>query len=153
MKQSLVIFLFCVSLLTIGSKVHAQDSKIGIGAIVNSPTGLSVKAWVNDDFAIDGAFSFQVGKAFSNTYLHVDALQHQPAGNEALKFYYGLGSRFIWRDSTNDVTAGIRVPGGISYNINQTNIEGFFEIVPTLDINPLVTFGFQGAVGLRLYLN
>lgn len=153
MKKIVLIILFCGSLLIIGQSVHAQDSGFGVGAMINSPTGVSAKAWINEDFAIDGAFSFQVGSGISQTYLHVDALQHHQTNNQQLKFYYGLGSRFLWNDQTNDVTAGIRVPGGISYTITNTKLESFFEIAPTIDFTPITQFGFEGAAGLRVYLN
>ncbi|TYP95523.1 hypothetical protein LX73_0830 [Fodinibius salinus] len=153
MKKVLLIIFFCGTLLTIGHSAYAQNSGFGVGAIINSPTGISAKAWINEDFAIDGAFSFQVGTGISQTYLHVNALQHHQTNNQQLKFYYGLGSRFLWNDLTNDVTAGIRVPGGISYAINNTKLESFFEIAPTIDFTPITRFGFEGAVGLRIYLN
>lgn len=153
MKKVLLIILFCGSLLFIGQSAYAQDSGFGVGAMINSPTGVSAKAWINEDFAIDGAFSFQVGSGISQTYLHVNALQHHQAENQQLKFYYGLGSRFLWSDPSNNVTAGIRVPGGVSYTISNTKLESFFEIAPTIDFTPITRFGFEGAVGLRLYLN
>lgn len=153
MKKSLVILLFCGSLLFVGQTAVAQNSGIGVGAMINTPTGLSVKAWINDDLAIDGAMTFNLGENFSQFYFHGNALLHQDTDHPQLQYFYGLGARFNWTDIGNDLIVGIRGPGGITYQFDESNIESFFEIAPTIDFTPDFRFFFGGAVGMRVYLN
>lgn len=154
MKKSIFVLLFCGALLFAGQSAVAQDSKIGIGAMINSPTGLSVKAWVNNNIAVDGALSFTLAENVSQLYFHSDVLQHGDAiDHELLQHYYGLGIRLIWSDIGDDLIAGLRGPIGMTYAFEETNIESFFEIVPTLDFSPDARFFFGGALGMRIYLN
>lgn len=154
MKKSLVVVLFCGSLLLAGQSAVAQDNRIGIGAMINSPTGLSAKVWFSNSLAVDGALSFNISEFNSNIYLHSDVLQHNNAiYSDLLQSYYGLGFRILWSDVTDNITAGLRGPIGITYSYEETSIESFFEIAPTLDFAPDARFFFGGAVGMRIYLN
>lgn len=154
MKKSLLVLLFCGSLLLAGQTAFAQNSGFGVGAIINNPNGLSAKAWVNDQFAIDAAFTFSLSDNFSQVYLHGDVLQHSDAIHaEGLQLYYGLGIRLLWDDLTDDLNSGLRGPIGTEYSFEGSNIKSFIEIVPTLDFTPDASFFFSGAVGMRVYLN
>lgn len=153
MKKSLLVLLFCGSLLLTGHSAIAQNSGIGVGAMINSPTGLSVKAWIDEDLAIDGAFSFDIGNNISQFYIHGDALLHKDTDVAEMQYFYGLGARFNWTDIGNDLIVGIRAPGGVVYNFENSDFESFFEIAPTIDFTPDFRFVFAGAVGMRVYLN
>ena len=158
MKKLLVITLFCCSLLVLNQSVSAQQSGIGVGAILNGPTGISTKVWVNDNFAVDGALSMTLSENFQSVYLHSNLLYHNNALNEkldlnnsSLRSYYGAGIRLILQDFDNVV--GIRVPVGLSYSLDNAPLGTFFELAPTFDIEPAFRFSFAGAIGLRYYLN
>jgi hypothetical protein len=160
MKKYLIVSLFCATVLFISRPTFAQDSGFGIGAMLNDPTGISMKGWVNEDFAIDGAVSFEVGRNFSQFYLHADAIQHTESGDEdfdlengELRLYYGAGMRLIWIDTVDDLFLGIRGPVGINYTSDDAPIDAFFELVPTIDFSPRFRFSFAGALGLRIFLN
>lgn len=154
MKKSLLILLFCGSLLFVENTAVAQDSGFGVGAIINAPTGVSAKAWVSEDFAVDGAFTFSISDNFSQVYFHADALKHSYAiTSDVLQLYYGLGVRLTWDDLTDDLNAGLRGPIGTEYSFEGTNIKSFLEIAPTLDFAPDANFFFAGALGMRVYLN
>lgn len=153
MKKLLLVFLFCGSLLFTGQSAVAQQSGLSVGAIINSPTGVSAKYWINEDLAVDGAFSFNLGNNFSQFYIHGDALLHKDTDTAQLQYFYGLGARFNWTDIGNDLIVGIRGPGGVVYSFEGSDFESFFEIAPTIDFTPDFRFVFAGAVGMRLYLN
>ena len=154
MKKSIFVILFCGSLLATSQITLAQDSNFGIGAIINNPTGVSLKAFVSEDIAIDGALSFSLENNFSQVYLHADVLQHGDAiESDILQLYYGLGIRLIWNDVTDDLNAGLRGPIGTEYSFEGTSLKSFIEIVPTLDFSPDARFFFGGALGMRVYLN
>ncbi len=154
MKKSLLMFLFCGLLLVSVETVHAQNSGLGVGAVINNPSGLSAKYWLNDDIAVDAAFTFAIADNFSEAYLHSDVLKHTDTiDSEALELYYGMGIRLLWGDIYNDLNAGLRWPVGTEYTIAESNVKSFIELVPTLDFSPDARFFFGGAVGVRLYLN
>lgn len=160
MKKILAICILCFSLLLISQTSLAQHRGIGVGGMLNSPTGISLKGWVNQDLALDGAISFNIARGASSLYLHSDVLYHGYSLNEDvnisegdLRVYYGGGFRFLWFDNQNDATIGLRAPVGLNYQIEDFSSETFFELVPTVDLNPIFRFGFAGAIGFRYYLN
>lgn len=160
MKRYLFISIFCAIILCMGRTALAQDQGFGIGAMINSPTGISMKGWVSEDLAVDGAVSFGVGQNFSQFYLHSDVIYHSSSMNDeleleygTLRYYYGAGMRVLWSDLTNDVTTGLRAPLGTTYTFGDSSVESFFELAPTIDFTPGFRFHFAGAFGMRVYLN
>lgn len=136
----------------------AQQSGVGIGGILNGPTGLSVKVWLSEDLAVDGALGLQLSENFQSVYVHSDILYHNNSLNEeldlnnaSLRSYYGAGIRVVFQDF-NDIV-GIRLPAGITYSLTNAPLGTFFELAPTFDIEPSFQFSFAGAIGLRYYLN
>ena len=158
MKYFIAIAAFCCSLLLLSQMSLAQQSGVGVGGILNGPTGLSVKVWLSDDLAVDGALGLQLSENFQSVYVHSDILYHNNSLNEelnlnnaSLRSYYGAGVRVVFQDF-NDVV-GIRLPAGITYSLTNAPLGTFFELVPTFDIEPSFQFSFAGAIGLRYYLN
>jgi len=140
----------------------AQD-QLGLGLIVGEPTGLSVKYWLDEEHAVDGAaaWSFFDGDGFQ---LHADYLWHDLSLLDSgkldgkLPLYYGVGARLKFRDDEgrhhdNDTVFGIRVPVGINYLFKNEPFDLFAEIAPILDLTPDVEFNFDIAVGMRLYVH
>lgn len=158
MKKSILIIAAGFIILTFANTAQAQSGDIAVGAIINDPTGLSIKGWVTDDIAIDGALAFNLGDNFSSVYLHSNVLFHSESVNEKFgvdgsnfDMYYGAGLRLILGDV--DDVAGIRFPGGFSYRFEDTPLVTFFEIAPVIDFAPDGRLQFDGAIGARFYLN
>lgn len=145
--------LFLLALLLSVQSVYAQHAKFGIGGMINGPTGFSAKAWFNENFAIDAAFSFGIASNSSVFYLHGNALKHHEMEPEGLSGYYGMGLRFLWADSSNNYFTGLRWPVGLNYLFEDERLEGFFELAPTLDFATYFRFTISGAAGMRIYLN
>ncbi len=160
MKKLITGLFICSFLLLLIQQGVAQQNGFGIGAMLNSPTGISMKGWVGQNIAIDAAISFSVGQNFSQFYLHSNFLRHSDSQNEELeleygtfRYYYGGGLRLIWSDINNDVTTGIRAPIGSTFAFGDSSVETFFEVAPTIDFSPAFNFSFAGAFGMRIYLN
>ena len=159
MKKTVSIAASILFLAAAFQTVQAQQNSIGVGAMTGTPNGLSIKGWIGDDIAIDGALSFTLGDNSSSLYLHSDVLIHDDLSDNGfdveegtLNFYYGAGLRLQWLDVVDELYTGIRGPAGISYMFEQAPGELFFELVPTIDLNPTFRFSFGGAVGARYYL-
>lgn len=154
MKKTLLPFLFFGLLLVSVETVYAQNSNLGVGAVINNPDGLTAKYWLNNDIAVDAAFTFSIADNFSEAYLHSNVLKHADIiDSEALELYYGMGLRLLWGDIYNNLHAGLRWPLGTEYAFADTNVKSFMELAPTLDFSPDARFFFGGAVGIRYYFD
>lgn len=160
MKNIFSIIIFCFSIFILTEVSAAQNQGIGVGAMLDSPTGISLKTWVSEEVAIDGAISFTISENTSSLYLHSDMLYHGHPINEKLnvdsgelRAYFGGGIRILWDDVTRETVTALRAPAGINYHIEDSRAETFFELVPTIDFAPFGRFTFAGAIGFRYYLN
>jgi hypothetical protein len=131
--------------------------RFGAGVILGEPTGASLKYWLNDTMAIDGA----IGASFnddndddSDFYLHSDILWHNfdllkvPKGQ--LPVYFGVGALVRFRDD-EDNQVGVRIPVGLSYMFDNLPIDIFAEIAPAIDVAPDVQGEITGGIGIRFW--
>jgi len=127
---------------------------IGIGIIAGEPSGISLKKWVDQTHAIDGAIALSLtdDNAFQ---VHVDYLFHDnsslstPELKGATPWYYGIGGRLMSRD--DDTHFGLRVPLGVTYLFADAPLDVFAEIAPVLDIAPETELDLGGGIGIRYY--
>ena len=136
--------------------VSTQDyvGKLGVGIILGEPTGGSVKYWLNDTLALDGAIGWS-SHDHTDVYLHSDVLWHNfdliPVSKGRLPVYLGVGGLFRIRDDNRDNQAGIRVPVGVAYMFDNAPIDVFAEIGPALDVTPDFRGEVTGGVGIRVW--
>lgn len=157
MKKLATITLLCLTLTVVSEIAYAQQDGFGIGAMINGPDGISYKAWINEDMAVAGAVTFNIGD-FSSFYTHADVLVHN--NNRAqvdlesgmLRMYYGGGVRLRFDDFNDETYFGLRAPIGTNYQFEEVPVDIFFELVPTLLFND-TEFGFNGALGFRYFVN
>ena len=145
-------------LLAVASASARTQEPFGFGVIVGEPTGLSLKYWLDDDRAVDGAaaWSFSENDSFQ---LHGDYLFHNREWLEAdeLPCYYGLGARIKFKHddgrgrNEHDTIFGIRFPLGITYLFDEIPLDVFAEIVPVLDLTPDADVDLNAAIGCRFY--
>jgi Protein of unknown function (DUF3996) len=158
-----ISFLFAglLLLMTCGP-AHAQKG-LGVGVILGEPTGISLKAWINEKQAVDvaAAWSYFENDSFE---FHGDYLIHRYGTFKnkdfrgKLPLYFGVGGRFKLKSDNghgrndHDALVGARVPFGISYLFPDDPVDLFFEVVPILDLAPDTHFDLSAAVGARFYL-
>lgn len=127
--------------------------RFGAGLILGEPTGASLKYWLNDTMAWDGA----VGWSFydeTDLYLHSDVLWHKfdivsvPHGK--LPLYLGVGGRVKFRDERDD-RLGVRVPVGATYMLDNAPVDVFLEVAPVIDFTPSTRGGFTAGIGARFW--
>jgi hypothetical protein len=130
----------------------AAQGGAGLGVIVGEPTGLSAKAWVGGNTAVDAAaaWSFEGEDAL---HLHGDVLQHAfnvfDMQNGALPVYYGIGARLKVEDDRN--LFGLRVPLGLAYIFPSSRADIFMEVAPLVDLAPDTDVKINGAAGVRYF--
>jgi hypothetical protein len=131
-----------------------NSGKFGAGIILGEPTGVSLKYWLSDVMAVDGAAGWSTAD-HTDFYLHGDILWHKfdwitvPQGR--LPFYFGIGGLVRIRDDNNDNQVGIRAPIGLSYMFDREPIDIFVEIGPAIDIAPSVRGDITGGIGIRYW--
>src|SRR5258708_6964439 len=102
--------------------------RFGVGVILGEPTGASLKYWLNDTMAIDGAFG---ASSRDNTqfYMHGDVLWHKfdliPVSQGRLPLYFGVGGLVRFRDNNHSDEVGVRVPVGLSYMFDNIPVDVF----------------------------
>jgi hypothetical protein len=144
-------------LLAASANARTQDD-FGIGIILGEPTGLSLKYWIDEEIAVDGALAWSYSENDS-LQLHGDYLVHNYDVLELdeMPVYYGVGARLKFKDddgrgrNENDAMFGIRFPLGITYLFEDAPLDLFFELVPVLDLSPDVDLDINAALGLRFY--
>jgi len=136
---------FCVS-----STVLTWNRDFGIGIIAGDPTGLSFKIWQTKTTAIDGALGWWLGDYVN---VHVDYLIHNltliKIKEGLMPVYFGIGAFAGAWGGGGDL--GIRVPLGLSYLFQDSPLELFFEIAPSLNVIPGTSFGVGWGLGARYY--
>jgi hypothetical protein len=156
-KLIFTLFLATATLDLLGQDLDRLDDgpnrRLGIGAILGEPTGLSVKYWLSNRNAVDGgvAWSFSERDSF---HLHADYLFHnfdwlRPRTGQ-MPVYFGAGGRVLFEER-RDNRAGIRAPIGISYIFDRYPLDAFVEVAPILDLTPGTKLEFNAGIGLRFY--
>lgn len=151
MKKILLLTVFICSLALL-ENAQAQDRTFGIGGIIGDPDGVSLKAWLSESTAIAGAVSVDLGDNYSWVSIHADFLKQNTVvtWEEALlQTHFGGGVRIVSGDFQDYIA--LRAPIGIDVNAIDAPMEVFMEVVPTIDVDPVVYFYFSGAMGFRYY--
>jgi hypothetical protein len=131
-----------------------EHGGFGVGVIAGEPTGLSLKAWLDEHSAVDAglAWSFSDHTSF---HIHADYLWHNfsllPVSEGQLPVYVGVGARIKVRDQNDDTRFGVRIPVGLAYHFPNVPVDLFAEVAPVLDLAPRTRFSLNGGVGVRYY--
>jgi hypothetical protein len=135
----------------------ASPSGIGLGIIIGEPTGLSAKAWLSDNTAVDAGAAWSVWSGYQSLHVHADFLLHsfnlleiEPGD---LPLYYGAGGRIrlAGHDENQHMRIGVRVPVGISYLFDSIPVDLFLEVVPVVDLVPSTHLDWNSGFGIRYY--
>jgi len=141
-----------LSLSTDRSASDYLDNRLGAGIMAGEPTGLSLKYWLNDSWAVDGGLADSFHRD-NGLQLHSDILWHKfglfnvPEGR--LPIYFGGGVRGKFQSGDDEF--GIRFPIGIAYMLDKRPIDVFFEVAPILTVTPVVRGDFNVVVGARFW--
>lgn len=166
MKKSVLFVLLAAFLFgsTVTAEVRIAGHKfsegeylgargLGIGIVVGSVNGLSIKNWVSREHA----FQFDLNWDLSYGALGIGAayLIHNfsiiEADNNKFPLYFGIKG---WADfASGGITAGIQVPLGISWVPRNAPIDVFAQIEPGISIIPSMRFSPGGGIGIRFWLN
>lgn len=159
MKQLLYTALLVAIISVTSTTLQAQDRNFGIGGAVGGPDGISYKTWLNQNSALAGVVSFGISEGNSTFYTSLDYLVHKFYDNldwevGRLHYYYGGGAAVQWYSSDFiDEQFMLRLPAGFGFNFTDVPVDLFFELAPQIQVAPDFSFGFNGNLGFRFYLN
>ena len=132
----------------------AQYRSLGIGGMIGSPTGITIKKWTSRKTAFDIGVAWSLSRN-PGIHLHSDYLSHRSdlEGMEEGRSYayYGIGGRL--KAVADDPRAGARFPLGVTYIDAREPFDAFIEVVPILDILPSTRFALNVSLGGRFYLS
>jgi hypothetical protein len=153
-----------------GGSDFQSNGTFGLGLELGEPSGLNGKLFLSPSNAID----FGVGEVYHNYYngnggfhLYGDYLWHPKllvqTPDFKLPIYFGIGGRLWFFDYANNGNAsatafGVRVPIGITFDMNNIPLDFFGEFVPTLDFfhnytNHDIYVDVDFSVGARYWFN
>lgn len=140
-----------ILIVVVTALASAQDRGFGLGLILGEPTGLSAKAWVSSNNALDfgAAWSFRHKGFF---HLHGDYLwhwRHAIQSSEEFVPYAGIGARVA--AGRGEGIFGVRFVGGLAWWPHGAPIDVFVEVAPILDLVETTALSGNGGVGVRFY--
>ena len=151
MKKTLAIIVFLVPVILLGQN-------LGLGVILGTPTGLSLKYLLarNSAFAVHAGWSFidDPGVHLTGDYQYLFPMVIETAEGTPISDltpYIAAGGRFRFKDvgEENEFHLGLRIGGGIEYLITKFGI--FLELVPVVDLVPATEFDLEGGIGFLFY--
>lgn len=153
-------YLIIIALLTIASPSFCQLRGFGLGFVVGEPTGISGKAWLSANNAIDfgvgwtrqasnwGRMNYQE----STFHLHVDYLWHDFSlirSSEKFGIFYGGGCTID--NGVDGGDFGARGSVGIEWIPRNVPMDVFVEIAPIFFLAPSTDFGMNAGLGARFF--
>lgn len=153
--KKLALSVFLAALVFGAVAAPAPAASIGVGVIAGEPTGLSVKAWLDERHAVDLGVGWSLTR--SAVHIHVDYLWHEfdllrPGGGSRLPLYFGVGGRFTSGDTGHLAELGVRAPVGVSWIPAKVPLDLFVEVAPVLNLFPDSALSVSAAIGLRYWL-
>jgi len=153
MKKLLILAITLIPTLLLGQN-------LGLGAIVGSPTGLSLKYMLSKQsaFSAHAGWSFIGDKGIHLTadYQHLFPMVIETAEGTSISDltpYLAAGGRFRFKEDEeteeSEFYLGLRIGGGIEYFISRFGI--FLEVVPVVNLIPNTDFDVEGGLGFLFY--
>jgi hypothetical protein len=157
--RTLWMLLGVCALFALALPTHAQAQRrdFGLGLVIGDPTGLSVKGFLDDRQAIDGALGFGfIGD--DHISLHADYLYHFDIKRwdiAMLDLYIGVGPKLGLhdhgpRDNTH-ILLGARAPIGLALTFLEAPFDIFLELAAGLWLVENVDLYLDAAIGGRYW--
>lgn len=137
-----------------------SDRDFGLGLIIGDPTGVSMKGFLSEDTAIDGAVGIELIGG-DDLHVHADFLWHfdiKQWSSARLDLYLGVGPTLGFHDGggkghddDGHLHLGARGPFGLAVTFNPARFDVFLEVAAKLHLIDKVRFGLDAAIGGRYW--
>jgi hypothetical protein len=126
---------------------------LGIGIVLGTIDGLSVKSWISRDHALQFDLNWDLNYGavgFGAAYL-IHNFHIIEADNNKFPLYFGIKG---WAAlAPGGAEAGIQVPLGIAWIPRNAPIDIFAQVEPGISLIPSVHSAMGGGIGIRFWLN
>lgn len=139
--------------------VLLQGQNLGLGIVIGSPTGISLRSLLATRSAISAhagwSFIGNAGVHLTGDYQYLFPMVIETAEGGSISDvtpYIAVGGRLRVKEADEDDTEvhlGLRVGGGIEYLISRFGI--FLEVLPVVDLVPATDLDFEGGIGFLFY--
>ena len=173
---TLAAVLLCIGAsFAVAKDAHAQEHRLGIGAMFGSPTGVTFQYAFNEKMHLDvglGGGFFRGGHFYSHVQMlwKLPLMTHQ-AGTLTLNVGGGVqvaahrfgrrlvvrpgrywdGDYWLGRRRATDGWFGVRVPVGVSWKFSNIPLDVFTELGPGMYFVRKPDFVFTWSVGARYW--
>ncbi|HAM39444.1 MAG TPA: hypothetical protein DCP53_08655 [Elusimicrobia bacterium] len=148
MKKLLIRTIFLMLVLYTSSQAQGIESrKFGIGFMIGSPTGISLKYWLNEVNALTGGISLENKGGIQINYLW-HSFEAIRVTDGRLPIHYGFGAQSQFDDHT---ILGLRGVVGLTYIFERSPFDIFCELAPLLEIGNDAEFRLTASAGARYY--
>jgi len=159
MKILLFLLITVISMTSVDAR---QGGNFGLGGVLGSPSGLSMKDWTSGNHAVEGALAFGAYHRYYNDYgwhndhlfVHLSAsyLWHNfsalPVERGQLPLFWGVGGRMLLGD---DFALGARGCGGFEYLFPTAPLDIFLELGIIADFLGNVGGDMDLGIGMRYF--
>lgn len=153
MKKLLILAALLIPGLSLGQN-------LGLGVVIGSPTGLSLKYMLSTRaaFSAHAGWSFIGDKGIHLTgdYQYLFPMVIETAERKSISDltpYIAAGGRFRFKEDEeteeSEFHLGLRIGGGAEYFISRFGI--FLEVVPVVNLIPETDFDLEGGIGFLFY--
>jgi hypothetical protein len=153
MKKPLILAVILIPAFLLGQN-------LGLGVIVGSPSGLSLKYILSRQsaFSAHAGWSFIGDKGIHLTgdYQYLFPMVFETAEGKSISDvtpYIAAGGRFRWKEDEeteeSEFHLGLRIGGGAEYFISRFGI--FLEVVPVVNLIPGTDIDLEGGLGFLFY--
>ncbi len=133
-------------------------SQFSLGLSLGQPSGVTTRYCFSETMALDIGISYSFFWVHRGYYIHTDIVQIFPRlfqfGKTNIPLYAGVGVGYLGIQGFQDFghyLLSIRIPFGVFHRFpfNQTYIEGFLELAPTVNLLPIQSFTMAFRIGAR----
>ncbi len=155
------LFVSLGLILTARTAAAERAGGVGVGALLGEPVAATAMLRWNEREAIQGV----VGWSFGQKRMHVGAdylytaTEIEADDRMGLRYPVYVGAGLRVRMLGEDTTAGkergnvgLRFPFGVSVEPDHLPLEVYFEMAPVWVMIPVSHGGFDGGIGLRVFL-
>jgi hypothetical protein len=155
--KTLRLMLVTLAVLVVTATAQpAGAGKLGVGLMAGEPSGLSAKAWLSSNTALDAGLAWYSWWAEGGLHVHADFLYHFSNLVPDLEFatlppYVGIGGRIKFYSDKPHI--GARIPLGITMLFKEFPVDLFLEVVPVVNLVPSTGADWNSAIGFRYYFH
>ncbi len=140
-----------------GGSAERAGGPLGLGVGIGAPSGLTGKMWLGDWSGVQFSAGGDAGR-LGDVAVTVDYVAHlrpiqPPTESVSIPLHIGVGVNLSTNitEMTGTLTTGPRLVLGASIMVRDVPADFFMETAPTFYFYELLTWSFDGQMGVRYY--